>query len=347
MKRTGPAEPAGGATGGEHVVGQDAFESVGDGGGVGRIDKQPRIADHLRQCAPVRGHDRHADRHGLERRQSEALVERGQHQHPRTGEQRPQRRRVQIPGTPHAAGQRRACRALQPVVRAAPPGQNQVRHARRARDEPCVGVEKAGDVLAGCDSSHEEHVSDRRRSVPRRPVGRPVRADGDRLGGNVQPAFDLGRGVPGGHDDVRRTCGMTADQRGVVPAHLAGRAVRVIEEVQIVNRDDLRRAARRHQQRVRRVHDVESPAGYRFYRRPPGPVPGQIEQPNRYAAVDGADGGGHRRLGMGRRSFQDALKTVSSRGSRGAVASHSSPARAATRWCTNAPTPVGRRNAGR
>jgi len=92
--------------------------------------------------------------------------------------------------------------------------------------------------------------------------------------------------------------GVAPGERRVVAADLAGRAVRMVEEGEVVDGDHLRRGARRHQQRVGRMHHVETPAGDRFDRRPAGPVPGQVEQPPGDAAVHGADGRGQRLVGI-------------------------------------------------
>ena len=47
---------------------------------IGRIDQDAGVADDLRERAAVRGDDRDAERHRLEHRQAEALVERRQHE---------------------------------------------------------------------------------------------------------------------------------------------------------------------------------------------------------------------------------------------------------------------------
>ena len=79
---------------------------------------------------------------------------------------------------------------------------------------------------------------------------------------------------------------MCARERRVVAADLGAGALGMRQEVQIVDRDDLRRVARRHQQRMQRVRDVERAAGQRFRRRPVEPMPRQIQQRDRDAAID-------------------------------------------------------------
>jgi hypothetical protein len=60
----------------------------------------------------------------------------------------------------------------------------------------------------------------------------------------------------------------------------------VVEEVQIVNGDDLRRSPRGHQQRVRRVRDIDGAAGQHLSRWPAQPVPRQIQDAHRHSPID-------------------------------------------------------------
>jgi hypothetical protein len=53
-----------------------------------------------------------------------------------------------------------------------------------------------------------------------------------------------------------------------------------------VDHDHLRRPSGGHEQGMRRVRDVKAPARNSFDRRPPCPVPEQIQQPNWNATVD-------------------------------------------------------------
>ena len=93
-------------------------EDPRDGGShVGRlvgIDEQSRIAEHLWQRPAVRGDDRHADRHRLEHRDAEALLERRLHEETRAFVQRATIRRIDVADVANAARERRAADALEP-----------------------------------------------------------------------------------------------------------------------------------------------------------------------------------------------------------------------------------------
>ena len=106
-----------------------------------------------------------------------------------------------------------------------------------------------------------------------------------------------------------RVCG---GEGGIVAANFAGRLFRVSQEKQVVNGDDLRGAARRNEQRVRRVHDVEV-AGQRFDRRPFGAVPEQVQHAHRNASIDDRDAQIRPTAGDSR-SFHELVKSVTSPG---------------------------------
>ena len=65
----------------EFVVGQHPPHRVGNRLGLERIDEQCRVADHFGERGHIRGDDGRPARHGLERRQPEAFVERRKHEH--------------------------------------------------------------------------------------------------------------------------------------------------------------------------------------------------------------------------------------------------------------------------
>ena len=83
---------------------------------------------------------------------------------------------------------------------------------------------------------------------------------------------------------ARRAC--APRERRVVAPDLRARPLRMIEKVEIVDRDEARGAARGNEQRVRRVHDVERAAGQLLDRRPLEPVPREVQQRHRDAPID-------------------------------------------------------------
>ena len=72
--------------------------------------------------------------------------------------------------------------------------------------------------------------------------------------------------------------------RVVAPDFGAG-LLRVVEKVEIVDRHDLRRARRGYEKRMRGMDDIGM-ARKPLDRRPPGPVPEQVEHLHRYPPID-------------------------------------------------------------
>jgi len=91
--------------------------------------------------------------------------------------------------------------------------------------------------------------------------------------------------LSGRHHGMRAQ-GVCAGQRRVVAADFRGRLLPVRQEKEVVNRDNLRRAPGRDEQRMRGVHDVEV-AGHRFDRGPPRPMPEEVQYSNRDPPIDG------------------------------------------------------------
>ena len=58
------------------------------------------------------------------------------------------------------------------------------------------------------------------------------------------------------------------------------------DEIEIMNGHELRRVARRHQQRVHGMSDVEPTAREQLHRWPLQPVPGEVERPHWDPAID-------------------------------------------------------------
>ncbi len=80
-ERPGPGDTAPLEIGAQVAIGQHVRQTFGDGPRVGRIDQHGGVADHFGQRRRVRGDDRRAARHRLERRQAEALVQRREGEH--------------------------------------------------------------------------------------------------------------------------------------------------------------------------------------------------------------------------------------------------------------------------
>ena len=100
----------------------------------------------------------------------------------------------------------------------------------------------------------------------------------------------------GWHNDSVGTVRVIARQPGVVASDFRPCAFGIRQEVQIVDRDDLRGVARRHEQGMQRVCDVELRRCENFGGGPAEPMPRQIEQRHRYASIDAfrtSEFGGH------------------------------------------------------
>jgi hypothetical protein len=84
-----------------------------------------------------------------------------------------------------------------------------------------------------------------------------------------------------GHNDLIGTPCVFANQSGIVAANFTARPVGVVEEIDVVNGDHLRRAPRWRQQRMRGADDILVAGSEPFDWRPFEIVPGQVEEPNR------------------------------------------------------------------
>ena len=89
-------------------------------------------------------------------------------------------------------------------------------------------------------------------------------------------------------DEVRIAVGalcVRSHEPGVIAPDLGAGALRVIEELEIVNRHDTRRPSGGNQQRVCRVDDVERPANEPLDRRHTGPVPPPVQDPHGHPPI--------------------------------------------------------------
>jgi hypothetical protein len=113
----------------------------------------------------------------------------------------------------------------------------------------------------------------------------PVGDDRDLGRGHPQQQARFRGGVLGYADDAVRPPHVIADQRHVVALDLRLRHVRVLQEEQVVDGDDLLRAFGRQQQRVGRVREVEGRPDEAIERRPFEAVPRVVERAHREAPV--------------------------------------------------------------
>ena len=174
------------------------------------------------------------------------------------------------------------------------------------------------------------------RRVHTLPSRRPGGAHDDAGFVEAERVDDVARRERRRHDDeVGAPCVIASEPR-VVAANLARGALRAPEKVEVVNRHHLHRVARRHQERVGRVRDVHGADAERLHGRPLEPVPGQVEEPHRHAAID--DGG---------RRERTAGRGDPSRSSRTARTSSGVRVSALASSWTYSPTPVRSRRAGR
>ena len=79
---------------------------------------------------------------------------------------------------------------------------------------------------------------------------------------------------------------MIGSERRIVAPDFRARPVRMIEKIEIVDRDHLRRTTSRNQQRVKRLNDIEAFTGDLFRGWPVEPVPGVVQSFDGYLAVD-------------------------------------------------------------
>ena len=236
-----------------------AQERVGERVGVIRVREQRGVAAHLRERSPVRGDDRGAARHGLERRQAEALVD---------GRQR-QRRGARV-----QAGQQR----LRDVSERAPRrglARAHVGATRAGGDELDAALPEGGgrggedaDVLPRDARREREHVGAleaegargrQRVGVRREAVRHAVRHDADALVLDVQPPGDLGAREVRHRDDEPRSPG-DRGQREPLPGDVcASVPLRVGERGEVVDNHEV--APRSQRGEVRGAVDELGPAG--------------------------------------------------------------------------------------
>jgi len=155
-------------------------------------------------------------------------------------------------------------------------------------NQPLVGVEQAAHVLPRFERAEKQDVAVRWRRPPRRPVRRARRADRDSLGGDAQLPLHFDRGELRGHDDPRRAVRVIANEIGIVPANFRAGPFGMREEIEIVNRNDLRGVAGWQEERMQRVRHVEIGARKLLDGRPAEAVPREVQQANRHAPIDGA-----------------------------------------------------------
>ncbi len=217
----------------------------------------------------------HTGRHRLERRQTEALVERGQDQ------QRARRRTALRAIVADIAD------VFDDALRAAAVTGARATRWRRASRLPRSRVVGA---VAAASAAWRTHRGSRRRSCalracPAAARSRPTaRAASRRVSSRSVRPVGSSRRDPQTRRVARRSgarvrterrddrvgaARMRGRQLGIVASDLAAYAFGMVQEEEVVNGDDLRRVPGRNQQRMRGMHDVDS-ARQRLDRRPLG-----------------------------------------------------------------------------
>ena len=155
------------------------------------------------------------------------------------------------------------------------------------RHQPFVRCEQAANVLPRFERAEKQDVPIRWRRRPRRPVRCARGTDRDAFGGDAELPLHFDRGEPRGHDDPRRAVRVIAHEIGIIPPDFRTGPLRMREEIEIVNRNHLGGVARRQEQRMQGVGDVEIEARELLDPRPAEAVPGEVEQANRHPPIDG------------------------------------------------------------
>ena len=169
---------------------------------------------------------------------------------------------------------------------------------RRAAARAAVHTRAAARAHSSAlEAADEQDRSARLRPGPRAPGGCPGRAKDDPLGCNAKLRDRFTRRVLRDDDDGVGAAGMAGGQRRVVAPDLGGGSGRIVEEEEVVDRDDLGGCAGRHQQRMHRVRDVDGPgqgstaAARAGARRDSGAAPGPGHRPRQRLARGPARGG--------------------------------------------------------
>ncbi len=200
-----------------------------------------------------------------------------------------------VPPALDVPGERWTQRGLEPALGLgrAVAGQHQRRRLGPPRDERRVGIEQPLHVLSGLERAEEEDIAApgvapglRRVRLPPRPS---LRAHAHHRGVQLQqPGRDPPHVGRRNDDQLGRMRGAT-HEGGVVAADLLPRPLGVQQEIEVVDRDHARGAARGQQQRVRRMDDIVAPPREQLGRRPPQAVPCPVQRSNRHAAIDDPD----------------------------------------------------------
>ena len=150
-----------------------------------------------------------------------------------------------------------------------------------------VRVEERAKILPGFERAQEQDVA---RGIARRtppaggPTGRSWRRNHDRALRNRQGLDDPVRRMARGGEDAVRALGVRSHQASIVAPDLGSGAVRMIEKVQVVNRDNPG-CARGNEQRVSGVYHVEPPRDEALHARHPGAVPPPVQHPDGHPPV--------------------------------------------------------------
>ena len=256
-------------------VRRDASERRRERVGVVRIHEDGGVAHDLHDPGDAGGDDGDARAHRLERREAEALVQRGVHERGRARVERRERLGVGAVDDAHVLGV---------AVGASASGEHERQRGVRPLPVQAVRGEEEREVLAGLAVPHVEDVADLALAGPHGVglLAGPVAGDDDALGGDPPAGAHVGRGGPRDRDDDVGAAGGPA-VRTVRP-----RAEEGVEglgqplEGEVVDGDDLTETGKRAVRRERVMHDVR--AGRtgpprQLHRGPPGVHPRVDEAP--------------------------------------------------------------------
>ena len=268
------------------------FEGAGEAGHIGRVNQDAGAARDFRERADIRGHDRDAERHRLQHREAEALVERRQHDHAGSGVQFSSPLVGHVALDQNTALERWGLSLGHPRFRRLGQLSRQDEARRRGLpfDESPVRRQQDGNILARLERADKQDMS--------RHGGRPLGQGPGDPGRHAGPAH----GNPSGATRSRASIccfeysrdrdhkvgsgRVRVHQFREVAPHLSARAVRMRQEIEVVHRAHPAPRTGRQQQRGRRVHDVEASRRQGLDGRPAHAVPGPGQRPDRHPAVD-------------------------------------------------------------
>src|SRR5262245_14945526 len=276
------------------VVVHHVVEGVGQRVDVVRVDQHRGATERLGQRPGARGHDRHACSHRLERRQPEALVDRGIGEQAGAGEQVAALAVGDVP-EPHdpVAVPGRVPRGVELLGAPAVGAGDDEPQLGVARRDLVEGAHEHGQVLARLDRAERDHVTLGARELPAAlRVAAAARANAERDLRDPRVVDPEVLAHLAGHELARRVHDGAAVERPPDEAAVLQRVGRAqlgeADEGQVVDGHDDRAARRRPDERC--VHDVDG-TGPRLDARYVGAQPQRPDETGGYGTGRGADPG--------------------------------------------------------